>query len=123
MRSKAFMLVRRTVLAGAATLVAAHASGLAGAADADPLPSWNEGSTKHATLDFVDRVTREGQPGYLSPAERIAVFDNDGTLWAEQPAYFQAAFALDEAVRRGSVIVDMARDWKSIFAAALPSKR
>ena len=59
------------------------------------LPSWNEGPTKSAILDFVARVTREGGPDYVPPAERIAVFDNDGTLWSEQPMYVQLAFGLD----------------------------
>ena len=62
---------------------------------ADPLPSWNAGANKQAIVDFVSRVTKEGDPAFVSPAERIAVFDNDGTLWAEQPLYFQVLFALD----------------------------
>lgn len=62
---------------------------------ADPLPSWNEGAAKSAIADFVARVTRDGGPDFVAPAERIAVFDNDGTLWCEQPIYFQAAFGLD----------------------------
>jgi hypothetical protein len=61
----------------------------------DPLPSWNHGSAKQAIIDFVDRVTTEGGPGFVPPAERIAVFDNDGTLWCEQPMYVQFAFVLD----------------------------
>lgn len=61
----------------------------------DLLPSWNDGKSKTAIVDFVDRVTQEGGPDFVAPAERIAVFDNDGTLWAEQPVYFQLAFALD----------------------------
>jgi phosphoserine phosphatase len=64
-------------------------------AQADPLPSWNEGPTKSAIVSFVDRVTKEGSPDFVKPPERIAVFDNDGTLWCEQPMYFQLAFALD----------------------------
>jgi AraC-like DNA-binding protein len=63
-------------------------------ADAE-LPSWNDGPTKTAILNFVSRVTREGGPDYVPPAERIAVFDNDGTLWSEQPMYVQLTFALD----------------------------
>ncbi len=55
------------------------------AAFADPLPSWNEGPAKAAIVEFVDAVTTEGGPEYVPPEERIAVFDNDGTLWAEQP--------------------------------------
>jgi len=63
---------------------------------ADPLPSWNAGETKQAIMQFVVEVTQQGGPHYVPAAERIAVFDNDGTLWAEQPAYFQLAFALDQ---------------------------
>ena len=63
---------------------------------ADGLPSWNDGAAKSAIVDFVQRVTKEGGPDFVAPAERIAVFDNDGTLWAEQPVYFQVAFALDQ---------------------------
>jgi phosphoglycolate phosphatase-like HAD superfamily hydrolase len=65
------------------------------AAKADPLPSWNDGSTKKAIVDFVSRVTQQGGPDFVPPPERIATFDNDGTLWSEQPIYFQVAFALD----------------------------
>jgi hypothetical protein len=60
-----------------------------------PLPSWNEGPAKTAIVDFVERTIRHGAPDFVPPAERIAVFDNDGTLWAEQPMYSQLAFALD----------------------------
>lgn len=66
----------------------------------DPLPSWNEGPVKRALLDFVTRVSEPGSPAYVPPAERIAVHDNDGTLWPEQPIPFQAAFAFDELRRR-----------------------
>jgi phosphoglycolate phosphatase-like HAD superfamily hydrolase len=68
-------------------------------AQTDPLPSWNDGKPKQAILDFVAKVTREGGPDFVKPAERIATFDNDGTLWAEQPAYFQLLFAFDEIKR------------------------
>jgi phosphoserine phosphatase len=61
----------------------------------DALPSWNEGTSKNAIMEFVGKVTREGGPDFVRPAERIATFDNDGTLWAEQPMYVQLAFALD----------------------------
>ena len=67
---------------------------------ADPLPSWNDGPAKQAILAFVAKVTDEGSPDFLPPAERIAVFDNDGTLWPENPVPFQAAFAFDELRRR-----------------------
>jgi hypothetical protein len=61
----------------------------------DPLPSWNDGAIKTEIFEFVDRVTTKGSPDFVSPAERIAVFDNDGTLWVEQPMYTQLAFAID----------------------------
>jgi hypothetical protein len=61
----------------------------------DPLPSWKDTAPKKTILAFVEEVTRETSPKFVPPAERIAVFDNDGTLWAEQPMYFQLAFALD----------------------------
>jgi hypothetical protein len=59
------------------------------------LASWNEGPTKQSIVDFVRRVTTVGDPQFVKPEERIAVFDNDGTLWCEQPFYFQFAFVLD----------------------------
>lgn len=61
----------------------------------DPLPSWNEGSAKANIIEFVDSVTDKSNPGYVQPAERIATFDNDGTLWTENPVYFQLLFAID----------------------------
>ena len=61
----------------------------------DPLPSWNDTAAKQAIVAFVTRVTQEGSEDYVAPAERIATFDNDGNLWAEQPAYFQLFFAAD----------------------------
>jgi len=65
------------------------------AALADPLPSWNEGPAKQAIVEFVQAVTDKSSPKYVRPEQRIATFDNDGTLWAEQPMYFQGFFALD----------------------------
>ena len=62
---------------------------------ADPLPSWNEGPTKEAIMDFVAAVTTEGSPSFVPQADRIATFDNDGNLWSEQPVYFQLLFAMD----------------------------
>src|SRR6188768_2519149 len=61
----------------------------------DPLPSWNDTAPKKAIVAFVEKVTREGSPDFVPVPERIATFDNDGTLWAEQPIYFQILFAVD----------------------------
>ena len=68
------------------------------AAFADPLPSWTEGPAKAAILDFTAAATDEGSSGFVPEAERVAVFDNDGTLWSEQPVYFQFLFAMDRAM-------------------------
>jgi phosphoglycolate phosphatase-like HAD superfamily hydrolase len=76
---------------------------------ADPLPSWNDGSAKSAILDFVSRVTAQGGADFVPPEQRIAVFDNDGTLWMEQPIYFQFAFALD----RIKAMAPQHPEWKS----------
>jgi phosphoglycolate phosphatase-like HAD superfamily hydrolase len=67
-----------------------------GAQAVDPLPSWNDGPTKQSILDYVTRVTKEGGPDYVELKDRLATFDNDGTLWVEQPIYTQFAFAIDE---------------------------
>jgi phosphoserine phosphatase len=68
----------------------------AGAPVADPLPSWNDGDAKRAVIAFVGRVTRPGGPDFVAEPARIAVFDNDGTLWPEMPAPFELLFALDQ---------------------------
>jgi len=69
--------------------------GLAAVQTVDPLPSWNEGKAKQSIINFVSKVTKVGSPDFVPPAERIAVFDNDGTLWPENPVPFQLAYALD----------------------------
>jgi hypothetical protein len=61
----------------------------------DALPSWNDGAAKQSIVEFVAKVTQEGGDDYVAPAQRIAVFDNDGCLWSEQPVYFQAFFIFD----------------------------
>ena len=76
---------------------------------ADPLPSWSDGSARKAILAFVERVTKEGGPDFVAPAERIAVFDNDGTLWSEQPMYGQLAFAID----RVKALAPSHPEWKT----------
>src|SRR6476646_8390787 len=62
----------------------------------DPLPSWNDGPAKQSIIDYVTRVTKEGGADYVAPKDRLATFDNDVTLWIEQPIYTQFAFAIDE---------------------------
>jgi hypothetical protein len=75
----------------------------------DLLQSWNDTPAKKAIFDFVERVTKQDSPDYVPPAERIATFDNDGTLWAEQPMYTQFLFALD----RVKVLAPQHPDWKA----------
>ena len=86
-------------------------------AHAEPLPSWNDGPARQAIVGFVERVTKEGGPDFVPPPERIAVFDNDGTLWSEQPMYVQLAFALD----RVKALAPQHPEWKAKepFAAVL----
>ena len=80
----------------AALLVAAFVlAGCAGLPPADPLPSWNDGATKAAIVRFVTDTTQPGSPGFVPPAERIATFDNDGTLWTEHPMYVEVLFTVD----------------------------
>ena len=74
------------------SLLAVSASALA---QVDPLPSWNEGAAKKAIIDFVQATTTQGSPSFIPPAERIATFDQDGTLWVEHPIYPQVMYCLD----------------------------
>lgn len=76
---------------------------------ADPLPSWNDTAAKEAIIAFVEKVTKAGSPDFVPAPERIATFDNDGTLWAEQPMYFQLAFALD----RVKALAPKHPEWKT----------
>jgi len=75
----------------------------------DPLPSWNDGAVKKSITDFVARVTTQGGADFVPLDQRIATFDNDGTLWAEQPIYFQVQFALD----RVKAMAPMHPEWKT----------
>jgi phosphoserine phosphatase len=86
---------RRALLAAWAALPLMGCAVAGDGGPADPLPSWNGGPAKTAIVEFVEAVTTEGGVDYVPPDARIATFDNDGTLWAEQPIYFQFAFALD----------------------------
>ena len=91
--------------------------GTAFAQPADPLPSWNDSQAKQSILDFVAAATAQGSPNFVPPQQQIATFDNDGTLWVEQPMYVQLAFALD----RVKVLAPMHPEWreKQPFKAAL----
>lgn len=99
---------RRIFLAGlgAATLATEARPGFA---QTDGLPSWNEGSVKRSILDFIARTTAPGGPDWVPVAERIACFDNDGTLWTEQPIYVQIAFAVD----RVKAMAPQHPDWRT----------
>lgn len=105
------------MLARLLLLVALVVSGGARAQAIDPLPSWNDSASKANIVAFVDKVTRQGSPDYVPPAERIAVFDNDGTLWSEQPMYFQAFFIFD----RIKALAPKHPEWKTTepFASVL----
>ena len=92
---------------GLATMVLMFIVPVANAAD--PLPSWRDGAAKSAIIQFVDRVTKDDSPDYLAASERIATFDNDGTLWSEHPAYFQLLFAMD----RVKALAPKHPEWKS----------
>jgi phosphoglycolate phosphatase-like HAD superfamily hydrolase len=93
-----------------AVLVAASFFALADAgAQASPLPSWNDGPAKQAILNFVRATTDQSSPQFVPPAERIATFDNDGTLWLEHPFYSQGVFALD----RVGVLAPKHPEWKT----------
>ena len=101
----------------AAALLCAVATTMAVAKPADPLSSWNDGPTKKAIVEFVAKVTKKGSPDFVPEAERIATFDNDGTLWAEQPMYFQFLFMLD----RVKTLAPQHPEWQTTepFAALL----
>lgn len=89
------VLSRRIFVTATAAVLANFTLGCVAIAQTDPLPSWNESAPKRAILEFVARVTTQGGPDFVPVEQRIATFDNDGTLWCEQPFYFQMAFAFD----------------------------
>ena len=99
MRARIFCLTIALVVAG--SVIGAQAS--------DPLASWNDSAAKKAIVTFVEKTTDQGSPDFLPVPERIAVFDNDGTLWSEQPMYFQLFFALD----RVNALAPQHPEWKS----------
>jgi haloacid dehalogenase-like hydrolase len=97
----------RNLMAAALVCMLALAPPAAQAADA--LPSWNDGAAKKSIVEFVANVTKQDSPEFVPITERIAVFDNDGTLWAEQPMYFQFSFALD----RVKALAPQHPEWKT----------
>jgi phosphoglycolate phosphatase-like HAD superfamily hydrolase len=105
----------QSLLAAALTCAATFTTTVAQATD--PLPAWNDTAPKKAIIAFVEKVTKDGAPDFVPVPERIAVFDNDGTLWAEQPMYFQLLFAL----HRVGVLAPQHPEWKDKepFAALL----
>jgi phosphoglycolate phosphatase-like HAD superfamily hydrolase len=109
------MLRASGALGVALALFSGCATGQTAAADA--LPSWNDGPAKQAIVDFVAKTTRAGSPDFVPPEQRIATFDNDGTLWSEQPLYAQLLFALD----RVKVLAPQHPEWKDTepFASLL----
>ncbi len=121
-------LTRRGVIAGLALMsslaaslrtsaVLAQGSDAQGAPPAPPLASWNESAARDAIIRFVERVTSNSSPNFLPPPHRVAVFDNDGTLWCEHPMYVQLAFALD----RVRELSPLHPEWKDspLFKAVL----
>jgi phosphoglycolate phosphatase-like HAD superfamily hydrolase len=94
---------------GAGSLAVAILFLSSAASGQDPLPSWNEGPAKQAILDFVAQTTKADSPDFVPVSERLATFDNDGTLWCEQPMYFQLLFALD----RVKALAPQHPEWKT----------
>ncbi len=101
---------RRAIVTGLAAAAVVLSAAPPSFGQADPLPSWNAGPVKTAILDFVARTTATGGPDFVPVAERIATFDNDGTLWTEQPVYFQVAFAID----RVKALAPQRPEWKTL---------
>ena len=95
-------------LVSAAALITLGAGCVTAQPARDPLPSWNDTAAKKSIVAFVGKVTKKGSPDFVPVAERIATFDNDGTLWAEQPMYFQLLFAL----HRVGVLAPQHPEWK-----------
>jgi len=100
---------RRSILAAAALVLGCMVASTSAAPAPDPLPSWNDTAPKQALVAFVERVTKAGSPDFVPPAERVATFDNDGTLWAEQPIYFQFQFAIE----RVKALAPQHPEWKT----------
>jgi hypothetical protein len=102
-------MLRRWPLFGAVASAMLLVASAVAFAQTDPLPSWNEGAAKKSITDFVARVTTQGGADFVPVDQRIATFDNDGTLWCEQPYYFQLAFAID----RVKALAPKHPEWKT----------
>lgn len=103
------MKIFKSLLTASTLLVAFTFSSTAITDTAEPLPSWNDGKSKQSIMEFVAKVTTQGSPDFVPIAERIATFDNDGNLWAEQPMYFQLYFAID----RVKALAPQNPEWKT----------
>lgn len=110
-------LVNAPLHGAAAAIIGAFAFAMSASAQSDPLPSWNDTGPKSAIVSFVEKVSKQGSPDFVPEPERIAVFDNDGTLWVEHPMYTQLAFALD----RVKTLSPQHPEWKNVqpFKAVL----
>ena len=111
------MTMKRSILSAFTLILSLSFLGVETIQAADSLASWNDGKAKQSIMEFVSKITKKGAPEFIPPAERIAVFDNDGTLWAEQPMYFQLFFAID----RVKALAPQQPDWatKEPFASIL----
>jgi hypothetical protein len=103
------MRTLKTLLSLAVVGLTALSGTAHGQATTDPLPSWNDGRAKQSIVDFVAKVTKEGSPDFVRVPERIATFDNDGTLWAEQPMPVQFYFLVD----RAKALAPQHPEWKT----------
>jgi len=100
-------ITRRDLFKGSAVLAIAGAVGQVSTASDDPLSSWNDGPAKKAILDFVRATSDQSSPAYVPAEQRIATFDQDGTLWVEHPMYTQVVYCLE----RVPVVVKAKRSW------------
>lgn len=112
---------RRAIVTSLAAAAVVLSTGTQSFGQTDPLPSWNDGPVKRAIFDFVARTTTAGGRDFVPVPERIATFDNDGTLWTEQPVYFQVAFAMD----RVKALAPQRPEWKTLapFKSVLADDR
>jgi len=115
MKNKFFTVLASAILG----ITVSFGGSFRASAQNDPLPSWNDTAAKGAIVEFVGRVSKAGGPDFVAPAERIATFDNDGTLWVEQPMYVQMAFALD----RVKALASLHPEWKDTQLSRPSSKR